>query len=143
MTITLYTNYSEENKIGKSLSSGTVVSGTLREETSIMTPTVEIAVASISSNYAYITDFGRYYFITDIVSVRNGLWRVSFKCDVLETYKSQILENEATLARQENLHNLYLKDDLSKFTADTFTLYQDFPVQNFNGSGDFLIFTTG
>ena len=142
MTITLYTNSSEQNKIGKALSSATPVSGTLREETSILSPTVEIAAASISSNYAYIADFGRYYFITDIVSVRNGLWRVSMKCDVLETYKSQIYENNCVLARQENLFNLYLKDDMSKFTSDTFTLFKNFPQQPITG-GSYILVTTG
>lgn len=143
MTIQLYTNTSETNKIGKSLTSISTVTGTLREETSILSPSVEISATGLgASNYAYISDFGRYYFITDIVSVRNGLWRVSMKCDVLETYKTQIYENNCVLARQENLFNLYLKDDLSKFTSDTFTLFKNFPTQPISG-GSYVLLTTG
>lgn len=143
MTIQLYNNTSETNKVGKALSALSTVTGTLREETSILTPSIEISASGLgNANYAYISDFGRFYFITDIVSVRNGLWRVSMKCDVLETYKSQIYENDCVLSRQENLFNLYLKDDMSKFTSDTFTLFKNFPTQPFN-SGSFVLMTTG
>lgn len=144
MNITLYRNSSESNKVNKTITQILSVDGSLKDETSILNPTFIVNnVGVINANYCYIPQFNRYYFITDITSYRNNLWQISCKVDVLMTYKSQILENTATLSRQENLHNLYLKDDLSKFESDTFTLYQDFPTQNFNGSGDFLILTTG
>lgn len=43
-------------------------------------------------NYAYIPDFKRYYFLGEIVSVRERLWRVSFRCDVLMSFKSDFVK---------------------------------------------------
>lgn len=43
-------------------------------------------------NYAYIPDFNRYYFVSEIVSVRTGLWRVSMRCDVLMSFKSDFIK---------------------------------------------------
>lgn len=43
-------------------------------------------------NYAYIPDFKRYYFLVEIVSVRERLWRVSFRCDVLMSFKSDFVQ---------------------------------------------------
>ena len=143
MQIILYRNNSENNKIGKSLTQLNTVNGTLRDRTSILTPTLEINSNSvINANYCYIPDFGRYYFITDIESVKRELWGVSMKVDVLETYKQQIYNNEAILSRQENLYNLYLKDDYLNFTSDTFTLYKEFPNNNFKND-TFILMTNG
>lgn len=143
MKIVLYRNESENNKVGKSLVELSSVNGTLREKTSILNPTIEINNNNvINANYAYIPEFKRYYFITDIESVRNGLWGVTMKVDVLESYKQQIYGNEAILARQENLYNLYLKDEYLNFTSDTFTLYKEFPNNNFSHD-TFILMTNG
>lgn len=144
MELILYQNNSEKNKIGKNLTTIRTIVGTLRQQTSIVNPTIEVVDSSvILANYAYIPEFDRYYFINDIESVRNNLWSVSMKVDVLESYKSEIKENTALITRQENLYNLYLNDERMKFTSDTFTLFRDFPIQNFNGNGEFCILTCG
>ncbi len=49
-------------------------------------------------NYAYISVFSRYYFITDWVFV-GGLWRGSFTVDVLATYRTEILASNQFVAR--------------------------------------------
>ena len=41
-------------------------------------------------NYAYITEFGRYYWVNEITSIGGGLWRVDMSCDVLASFKSAI-----------------------------------------------------
>ena len=42
-------------------------------------------------NYCYIDEFNRYYFIDKIEQVRNNLYRIRCKVDVLESYKIEIL----------------------------------------------------
>ena len=112
ITVTLKVNSSPVEKIGKSLSTGTDFSCKLKDDTSILKP--QLLITSQSSltglNYMYIQDFGRYYFIDDIVSVNNQLWEISGHVDVLETYKTAILANDAVIKRQQNLFNLYLDD---------------------------------
>lgn len=55
----------------------------------------------LSSNYCYIEDFGRYYYITDITCVAEKIWEVSMTCDVLMSFKEEILELDAFVLRQE------------------------------------------
>lgn len=143
MQVLLYSNKSENNKIGKDISLLNTLEGTIREQTSIINPTIEMNANDVPlCNYAYIPSFGRYYFITNIESVRKNLWAITMKCDVLETYKQQIWNNEGVVGRQENLYNLYLRDDMLKFSSETFTLYKKFPNSHFD-SDNFLLLTCG
>lgn len=115
MTIILYTNSSENNALNKELTTLATLSGSLREETSIIDP--EITVVDIDSyipdlNYAYVAEFNRYYFVTNIESVREGVWKLTMHVDVLYTYKDQILANTAIIERNENEYDLLLNDGL-------------------------------
>ena len=123
ITLTLYNNKSEPNRIGKELEIVETKQETKKEETSIINPIIEVKTNVVPlSNYAYIPDFGRYYFITDITSVRNGLWSISMKSDPLESFKSEIKACNAVIARQEFLYNLYLDDAKLELSGDTFTV---------------------
>lgn len=117
MNIVLYQNISEYNAVNKSITELTTLTGTLREESSIIDPIITISDIDSyvgSMNYAYIPEFNRYYFITNIESVRNNLWRVSFHVDVLYTYRAQIKSNSAIIERNENEYDLKLNDGLFK-----------------------------
>ena len=50
-------------------------------------------------NYAEIPDLGRFYFVDDIRSLSNKIWELSLSCDVIETYKADILASKARLYR--------------------------------------------
>lgn len=115
MTITLYSNNSENNAVNKYLTTLAELTGTLREQTSIMDP--EIIMEGIDDyvpylNYVNIAEFGRYYFVTNIESVRNGLWRLSMHVDVLYTFREQIMQNSAIIERNEIEYDLLLNDGL-------------------------------
>lgn len=127
MTVTLYHNTSDSNYLDKSLSEIITVSGNLRDSCSILEPTIMLNTSNIATaNYMYIPEFERYYYITNIVAVRMGLWAVSGHVDVLYTYRNAIRRCGAIVARQQNLYNLYLDDDKflvnaqRMFTAHTF-----------------------
>lgn len=112
MTVTFYLNNSENYRVTKNITSQGNYTCTLKGECSVENPSILINTsANISSyNYMYISEFGRYYFISDIVSVRNGVWLVQGHVDVLMTYSSEIKTCSATCKRQENLFNMYLDD---------------------------------
>ena len=116
MTITLYTTTSEKNAVNKQLVEITTLSGNLREETSVLTPVMNISGNSsiANANYAYIAEFNRYYFVASIESIRNGLWRLSFRVDVLYTYRDYIKANSAIIQRNEIEYDLKLNDGLFK-----------------------------
>lgn len=62
------------------------------------------------SNYCYVPAWGRYYYINDMITNANGLWELHCHVDVLMSFASGILDNDALIARQENDYNLYLPD---------------------------------
>lgn len=115
MKVILYNNNAERSKVNKTLllTNPIEYNGTLREECSITNPIIEFQhVGVITSNYAYIEEFNRYYFIDEVVSVRNNLWRVSMVVDVLMSFKDDINNVQGIVSRQEFEYNPLLKDDL-------------------------------
>ena len=115
MTIKLYKTPSEVNKVTKVLNDELELTGELRESSSVITPIIKIEDDDLTDyNYAYIPEFGRYYFITNITSVRNNLWEVAMRVDVLMTYATEIKANTAVIARNSNLWNLYYQDEQFK-----------------------------
>lgn len=144
MNITFYKNSSEKNKIGKSLSSGLTLSGNLRDECSITSPSILVEATSlVDYNYCYIPEFKRYYFISDITSVRNNLWRVSLKCDVLESFKSDILNSSCIVNKQQNQSYSNNIDDGSYINrVDSFIEIANYQ-NGFNSDGEFILLTAG
>lgn len=115
MTITLYNNTSPPNYVNKSITQVEELSGTLREACSIVDPVITIERSNPTGfNYAYITEFSRYYYVTGVSSEVNGLIAVAMHVDVLMTYKSQIASAKAIVRRQENRYNTYLDDGIFK-----------------------------
>lgn len=101
-TINLYKTSSENNRVVKKLGSAASFNGELKAQTSVVTPNILIQATNLSGfNYAYIQEFGRYYYITDITSVRTNLWQVSMRCDVLMSYSAQIKALRPIIEREE------------------------------------------
>lgn len=117
MTIKLYNNLSDKIVVDKNITQqGSDVTGTLRENCSIIDPVIKMSAIGtylLSSNYAYISEFGRYYYITNIVCV-GDLFEVHMHVDVLMSFRGDIRTNSAVISRQENQYNLYLQDGVFK-----------------------------
>ena len=133
MQIKLYKNLSEVNTIGKTLTEESVRTGTLKDGCSVLSPSVVLTGENLSRfNYAYIPQFSRYYFIKEITSVKSGLWEISMRVDVLETYKDSIKANTAILKRQEKLWDMYINDEKFKAESTNKTATIMFPQNHFN-----------
>lgn len=144
MDIYFYTISDEKNKLNKTLGTATEFSGTLKEQTSIIKPSIIIEASNLSGyNYIYIPSFGRYYFITDIVSVRNNLWRVSGIVDVLMSFKNGIKTIPIILVNTEltGTEN-YMSGDTWKTTVKTKTDIINFS-SGLNSSGEYILITSG
>lgn len=102
------------NKISKTKGSALALTGNLRDNCSIIDPVVDIANATFDYNYAYITQFSRFYFIKNIIMLRTGLFRVEMHVDVLESNETAIKNLTAVIKRQQGVYNLYLDDPLFK-----------------------------
>lgn len=123
LSVRLCHNSSPVEKIGKVIDSGETFTCVLKDNTSILNPSIIILSNSASIptyNYMYISDLGRYYFIDDVVSLNNNRWEIRGHVDVLETYKSGILAQSAVIKRQQSKYNLYLNDpDFMTYNNDT------------------------
>lgn len=121
MNINLFQNNSDTNVVSKSLTAKGTVTGVLREGCSIIDPVIRIeGIAGTDLpylNYLEIVEFGRYYYIKDIVIV-GKLLECHCHIDVLETYKDQIKVLPAVIARQESQNNVMLTDGLIKTYAN-------------------------
>lgn len=80
----------------------------LKSPTSLHAPTFTISAASFDYNYLKWDD--RYYFITDVVSRNNNLWEVSAVCDVLATYKTDILASTQFVSYSDVSGGTWLPD---------------------------------
>ena len=144
MNIILYVNNSEKNKIGKNLTNDFSLSGTLRDATDIINPVILVELNEIANyNYCYISNFKRYYFITDITVIRTGLYAISLSVDVLESFKSDIKNLPVILLNTENVGlNNYLPSQVFRNNVKSKTDILNFP-NGLNDSGEFILITAG
>lgn len=128
--IELYVNSSENNRLVKDIGSKIDLTGTLRSDCSIIDPIIQVtgSAATLSGyNYMRIASFGRYYYIRNIISVRTNLIELHCHCDVLMSFSTGILENEAILKRSESEWNTYLNDGVFKFYQNPMVVTKAFP----------------
>lgn len=143
MDIILYYNSSDNKAINKEIVEGTTISGTLRNDTSIISPIIVFENAEVFKyNYAYIPSFERYYYITDIKSLRNNLWEVYMKVDVLMSHKQAILSNESIISHSESNANNYIPSDVWRNDVRQNTEIINFP-NGFNEEALFVLITAG
>lgn len=144
-SIELYKNSSPRNSFYPSLSKIRDISGTLRDECSLLNPRILMRINDVGDlknvNYMYIPEFGRYYYITDIVSVRNTEILVSGHVDVLSTYRKEILANDAIIGRSgvsNTYYNTYLEDKELATYQDSYVCNYKFP-KSFSHNNDNII----
>ena len=143
MILHLYKNMSDANVVDKTLTplltetqGGQTVDvglqGTLLDDCSIIDPVISIdhellSITDIADmNYAYIEEFERSYFIRNMV-FKGKLLEISMHVDVLSTYKGNIRNLSAIIARQEKKYNLYLQDGMIKTYANPHIEIKQFP----------------
>ena len=130
MDIKLYHCSSDPRVVTKDISDMVSYnSATARDAFAVMGGSIIIATASDLSdyNYAYITDVGRYYYITDITVLRDGVWQLTLSVDVLMTYSDAIRALHGTVDRQTNVNNGYISDPEYKALTFSAIVTKTFP----------------
>lgn len=128
--IVLMKNKSEKNAVDKTTEEIMTLTGELRGECSIIDPVfaIECSMSDITRcNYAYIEKFDRYYFVTNMVSVRRKLVEFTCHVDVLMSFKKGIRGNKAIVKRQQQNYNLYLNDGSLKVYQNPHVTTKEFP----------------
>lgn len=117
MIVRLFTLNKRENSTLRPTGTGTEFNCVLKEDTSMISPSIIINFADQSNpqphiyNYAYIPDFGRYYYVADQKSMRGLHWEYSLVCDVLATYKTEIGNWEMYILRSSAEYNGNVVDE--------------------------------
>lgn len=132
MNISIGVTNDDHRKLSKTFSSTISLSGTLRNDSNIVNPSVLVRVSAstiANCNYMYISEFNRYYYITDITAVSDTLSMVNGHCDVLNTYKAGIRSNQAIVKRSSNMNDLFINDGSMVMKSQITTDYIPFPVR--------------
>ena len=146
MEISFYNNVSEKEKIGKTLKNKMSLTGFLKQATSAINPVITIEIENPTKyNYCHIPQFHRYYFINDMINVRNNLWEIHMNVDVLESFKTQIKANKAIVEKSEQTasSNEYFNDG-STFYHDS-REYNEIAMfqRGFDTSPSYILITAG
>lgn len=146
MTITFYTNTSNEKVVSKQLTQVIQLTGTMRESCEIESPVFTVAgdlAQLLPCNYFYITEFGRYYYMTKKPKIlRTGLYEISGAVDVLMSFKDQIRASNAIIKKQTYKNNTLLNDGSFKVYQNTETVTKQFP-NGFSGTTYVLMIAGG
>ena len=103
MELNLYKCSDGDNVINKTLKDKFTVNINLKRDVNIISPRLIIrntdAININAFNYCQIEELNRFYFIRSINNMGGNLWEVICECDVLETYKADIMSSNARYYR--------------------------------------------
>lgn len=145
MIIDFYLMSEDRNKIGKTLT----VLKTINAESNVKDLSLIDTVLFLSTmtvegvknyNYLYIHELNRYYFIENVSVTITGLYKLQLHCDLLETYKNDILDSFALINQSGNNNKYYDGGYLSQSNYDV-DIYKSNKV--FNSAKTLVITTLG
>lgn len=95
MNVLFYTHSKRSNSLKRPTTGGVSRTCVLKDDCSITSPVLELSLSEYPAyNYAYIPDFGRYYYVSDWTYYR-GVWNCSLSVDVLTSWRDNILSTVA------------------------------------------------
>lgn len=125
MTAILYNNVSDSRKINKDLTELSTINITLYLDTNVETPVFKVKNFINNANYMYVPDLHRYYYINNY-TLSNQCVYLHCTVDVLETYKTEILNSECLISRSEIDYNDNIIDTLAPITENTVYTVKNF-----------------
>lgn len=144
MEIVLYVTGSERQAIRKNLQNANTLTGSLRGESSVINPSFLLEITNPSQyNYCFIPEFSRYYFITNMTSVRTNIWRIDCNVDVLMSFQAQILDLDVIVS-DDSLPDTetYMQGEQWQSLVKTKTDVINFP-SGLLETGEYILITSG
>lgn len=125
MLMKMYDTKSSNNVINKVLENEKEFDIKFKDKTDIVTPVVILySETLILSNYAYIPEFNRYYFVDKIELFPNSIYNVTLRCDVLESFKAEILASSGFINQQTKNVNKYYNSNYQSEVRKEVDLYK-------------------
>ena len=150
MYIDTYMNNSDNNAMYKDLTA--VEAGVpvlLKENTTLESPVLKIRYRMDGStppvpqkfNYCYISEFDRYYFVTNSTYAQQYL-EVALQVDALSSFASSLEDVKVLVTRSTNRYDMYLPDPDTPVRADKLIGAKQF-YNGFGGESMILAVTGG
>ena len=95
----LYSINDGDNVLNKTLVNPTIVNINLKQGFDIIKPEIVLNGDFRGFNYAHIPSLNRFYFIDSVEQLNLKLVKLTMSCDVIETYKADILSSNARYNR--------------------------------------------
>lgn len=122
MQVTFYNYTGANNVINKTLGAGTTIDCNMQVATDQLMPHVRVTFNDTNTfdaftyNYCTVTLGAKVYpYFIDVNAIKNigkGIWDVPMTLDLLELYKTDILDSTAIIERSSSTYNMYLRDNL-------------------------------
>lgn len=141
----LYQNKSSNIRIDKELDHLHTYDCIIKDSTSILTPTIRLNASDINvtkGNYGYIPKFKRFYYVTNVTSVRQDVWEIALKCDVLMSFRDDIIEHKVIFNHSEKTYNLYLNDGTLQMDSRPKVTWNKFP-NSLTEDGTYVLILAG
>lgn len=129
----------ERNQVDKStlgsLSLLDTIYGILRDGIDVVNPSIIITYGTLPTfNYIYIPSLNRYYFVENVVAVRNNVYQLDLHVDVLYSFKTDILLQSGFISRNENTSDGSIVDErrpvTSVYSATLYDVMVKYPTTN-------------
>lgn len=143
MQIKLYSTKSERNRLTKVLNNEVTLTGNLERACDIVNPIIVLGYDAIlaTKNYVYIADYGRFYFISNIV-FDDETMIIYLHCDVLMSFRADILASIARVIRSASNYDVMIVDNMIINKANTRT-YQRKIGNGFTRANNYLVLIGG
>lgn len=122
MNVKFYNYSGANNVINKNLGNPTLLECNMEVATTQINPVVRVTFAddtapsTLDFNYCVVTlgntDYPYFIDLNDVINIGKGVFNVPMTLDLLEFYKSEILDSTAIIERSASTYNMYLRDNL-------------------------------
>ena len=122
MNVNFYNYTGANNVINKNLGNPTLLECNMEVATTQINPVVRVtfsdnnAPSTLDFNYCVVTlgntDYPYFIDLNNVVNIGKGVFNVPMTLDLLEFYKSEILDSTAIIERSASSYNMYLRDDM-------------------------------
>ena len=119
-TVNLYSFSKRANSTARPSGEGSSFSCIMKEPSGVLSPVIAFNLGVTANpsgyNYAYISAFGRYYYIREW-NYENALWYASMVCDVLASYKTEIGNSSLYVLRSASSYDGSICDNMYPMKA--------------------------
>lgn len=127
MVLNLYVVNDSDNVINKELTNKVTINISLKRDVDISSPSLILldgeGIDYSDFNYAEISELGRFYFVNNVQRLNHKMIQVDLVCDVLETYKADVLASTARFNRAIKTGDYYNANALQS-TLKTITKHE-------------------